>query len=410
MGLLPKQVYELFKENISRKINRGQKWLDIEIASLKHQKKPMGINFSGFFSSGLGLGESARNFLKAFQSARLEIALNDVYLESRGHAPLCEGLSFSDSNPFFFNVVHMNPDNFGPFTNFVKYRYFEGHYNIGIWYWELANIPIHWIGCYRFFHEIWVMSEFVREAIASHSPIPVVKMPMVISASLEKNRDLRRDVFQIPEDVYTFLFIFDFFSNIERKNPIAVVKAFKDNFKNKRNVLLVLKTINGDKCKSDFHSLEKEIGKCSNVMIIDRSMDRKTIDGLITLSDCYVSLHRSEGLGLGIAEAMFLGKPVITTAYSGNMEFTKEDNCFLVNYKLVELDKDYGLYKRGNVWAEPDISHAGSLMKYVYENRGFAQQIALNGQRYIKKRFNERVAGNAISARLEKILKNIKHL
>ena len=93
------------------------------------------------------------------------------------------------------------------------------------------------------------------------------------------------------------------------------------------------------------------------------------MNALFASIDSYVALHRSEGLGLGMAQAMYLGKPVIGTGYSGNLEFMNSENSLLVNYTMTELEEDSGPYERGTHWAAPDVEHAATLMRWVYENR-----------------------------------------
>ena len=109
----------------------------------------------------------------------------------------------------------------------------------------------------------------------------------------------------------------------------------------------------------------QEAAAGANVRILDQVLSRADIDALLELSDCYVSLHRSEGFGLTIAEAMSLAKPVIATAYSGNMDFMTLSNSFPVNYRLTAIERDYGPYRQGWPWADPDLEHAAALMRHV---------------------------------------------
>jgi glycosyltransferase involved in cell wall biosynthesis len=141
----------------------------------------------------------------------------------------------------------------------------------------------------------------------------------------------------------------------------------------------------------------------SNVRILDRVLNRPQLNALLSVSDCFASLHRSEGFGIPIAEAMVLEKPVIVTSYSGNMDFTTPANSFLVKYKLVEIDRDYGPYRKGCVWAEPDLEHAAEFMRYVYENRAKAREVGQRAKQDILEFFHPRVVSRQIRDRLFRI-------
>jgi glycosyltransferase involved in cell wall biosynthesis len=142
-----------------------------------------------------------------------------------------------------------------------------------------------------------------------------------------------------------------------------------------------------------------------DIKILDKVLDSEEIKALYVAADCYVSLHRSEGFGLTMAEAMALGKPVIATAYSGNMDFMTPSNSYLVKYSLTEIDRDYGPYKKGMVWAEPDIDDAARLMRYVYENQDEARRVGAIAATYIKEHFSPESVGKMYAARIDYILR-----
>jgi len=165
---------------------------------------------------------------------------------------------------------------------------------------------------------------------------------------------------------------------------------------------MVLKTINSDSDTENMRRLERA-AQGLNVKIIDRHLDRGELHSLMQACDCYVSLHRSEGLGLGMAQMMYLGKPVIGTAYSGNMDFMNVNNSFLVKYQMVELDQDYGPYKKGSVWAEPNTEHAVELMRTVYENYDLAAAIGQRAADYVNKQMHPSLVGETILRHLVQI-------
>src|SRR3990172_7665696 len=301
-----------------------------------------GINLIGFITAESGVGEGARANIRSLERAGVPFALNNLKGPSRqGDATYA---NFMDTNPYRVNLVHVNADAVPDFLHKKGVDCLRGKYKMGFWYWELSRFPEVWSDRFRFFHEIWVASSFCRETIAAVSPVPVVKIPP--SVVVENIKDMKRGDFGLKDDEFVFLFIFDLFSFLERKNPLALIRAFRDAFPAEKDVRLVLKCSNMDSRPEVKERLLKET-KGMNVKFIDGYLDRDEVHALMKLSDCYVSLHRSEGFGLPLAEAMYLGKPVIATGYSSNTDFMNVNNSFLVKYSLVELEKDIGPYKKG---------------------------------------------------------------
>jgi glycosyltransferase involved in cell wall biosynthesis len=211
-----------------------------------------------------------------------------------------------------------------------------------------------------------------------------------------------KEKFSIKKDSFTFLFIFDFMSIFERKNPLATINAFKSAFAKNENVTLVLKYINGDFAPQK-ELLLKSTCNDPRIKIIDHHISKSDVLSLKASCDCYVSLHRSEGFGLTMAEAMYIGKPVIGTPYGGNTDFMNVNNSFLVKYDIKELEEDYGSYKKGNVWAEPDVNDAAELMRFVYEHPEIAAKVGYNASNFIKKYMNPHVTGSEILTRVDRL-------
>ncbi|MBI5640857.1 MAG: glycosyltransferase [Nitrospirae bacterium] len=199
--------------------------------------------------------------------------------------------------------------------------------------------------------------------------------------------------------------MFDFLSFFERKNPLALVEAFSKAFPQSGDACLVIKCSNSNRNPSLMTELLRS-AKGLNVRIIDRYLQKEELYGLLSLADCYVSLHRSEGFGLTLAESMYLGKPVIATAYSGNMDFMTVNNSFPVKFRLIEIENDAGPYKKGNVWADPDTDHASELMRFVYENRDIAKGVGAKASSDIQTFYSPHSAGLKVNQRINRILKN----
>jgi glycosyltransferase involved in cell wall biosynthesis len=381
--------------------------------NLNTDKFPFGVNISGFIQSEKGLGSAVRLGIEAVKAARIPYVLNNISdLGSVNSDTTCDPKDFSSGNPYLFNLIHVNPDVFVNFANEANMPYFDGHYNIGYWVWELDEFPEEWVRLAYYLDEIWTPSDFsfqaVSKAILKTVKIQVTKIPYCISLSpspenIPIGKDVVRRGLNIHPDVFTFLFILDFQSEIERKNPFAVVEAFKKAFLPPDKAMLFLKTSHSEFNKKEFYRLLNSV-KGYNVTIADSVYTKEQVYSLMNACDCYVSLHRSEGFGLTMTEAMALGKPVIATGYSGNIDFMNKDNSFPVGYRLVEVDGDYGAYKKGNVWAEPDIDEAADYMRRVFDNRSEAEDTSTRGEYFIKKYYSPDKIGELYAKRLNKIM------
>ena len=357
----------------------------------------IGINVSGFLKGEFGVGESSRNYVLALKDAKIPFVLNNII--SNAHRNADETLTeFKKNNPFPINLVIVNADQSEIFLNQTQTEYFKNKYNIGIWAWELSEFPEKLRESQKWYDEIWVLSNFVAESLSKALSIPVVKISSPIHLD-ETKLVQNKKKFGLNEKDFVFLFNFDFHSIMERKNPKGLVKAFSEEFKDEDNVVLVIKSINGSKFASEYNEL-KDLCKDQKIKLIDEHYDKNDLLSLIGSCDCYVSLHRSEGFGLTIAEAMFAKKPVIATSYGGNTDFMNINNSFPVKYNLEKLEKDYGPYKKGNLWAEPDIEHAKFLMRFIFKNKKESEIIANNAHEFIKDKLSPKEIGKEIFDRI----------
>jgi glycosyltransferase involved in cell wall biosynthesis len=358
---------------------------------------PFGVNVAGYIQGNSGWRKVARASVKSLLAVDIPQVLNNVYTHAYRH----EDKSFdqiSSGNPYRVNLVHVNADQVPEFARQMGDSYFQGRYNIGCWFWELSSFPSKWRSSFDYYQEIWVASGFCQESIASRSPIPVVKMTFPILID-ESHAQPNRKLFGLPEDKFLYGFVFDYLSLAERKNPFGLIKAFNMAFEEQDDAFLVIKTINAEHAPEKADLLRKA-AKDRKVQFIDGYLSRQDTISLVSSFDSFVSLHRSEGLGIGMAQAMFLKKPVIATGYSGNMEFMNHNNSFLVRYKLTELEENYGPYEKGNVWAEPDLEHAAELIRLVFDNRALSQQVAKRAELDIKTTMTPAVAGQEMRSRL----------
>ncbi|MEP6515483.1 glycosyltransferase [Microcoleus vaginatus] len=359
----------------------------------------LGMNIAGYINGEFGIGEGVRANIRAAEATNIPFVINN-FTRSPHRKKDTTYQNFSEDNPYPVNLIQVNADEVATFIKHIGSSYFDKKYNIGFWAWELPAFPPEWQPAFNHFHEIWTYSNYCAEAIAAVAPIPVIKIMPSIALPAPS---LNREALNLPKNKFIFLFVFDFSSRIERKNTLATIQAFKQAFGEDNSVLLVIKSSNSNKFSAEQASLNSAIANNSNIKHLDGYLSKNKLNGLLYNCDCYVSLHRCEGFGLTMAEAMFYGKPVIATGYSSNTEFMNVGNSYLVKYKLIPIEKDCGPYKKGNVWAEPDVEHAADLMRHVFNNYREAQQVGRIAADEIKTLLNPPTVGRKIQNRLEYI-------
>lgn len=361
----------------------------------------LGVNVAGHFNSEKGVGEVARSNLRCLDKTTYTYVLNNVIDPDSRNFELTDA-KLSLDNPYRINLIHINADQLPGFVQAKGSDYFKNRYNIGHWEWELSEFPKEWWNAFQYLDEIWVSSHFIQESIAEISPIPVFTVPPALKNGIDEEPCCDREFFNIPKDAFVFLFMFDFASFMARKNPQAIIKSFLHAFSAQDNAVLVIKTSHANFHEDEFRQLV-DLAATANVIIFDKVLSAKQVRSLMMHADCYVSLHRCEGFGLTLFEAMSLAKPVIATAYSGNTDYMNAKNSFLVDYKLVEIDQDYGPYKKGYLWAEPDLSQAANLMRYVYEHQEEAKAIGQLASKFLLNNFSVEQISKIYQRRLDAI-------
>ncbi len=257
-----------------------------------------------------------------------------------------------------------------------------GRYNICAWQWELPVWPSKWSKLMELPDEIWAQSRYVADTFAKATHKPVTYMPLSIDKPVFSPR--AKTYFGLPESAFTFLSVFDCNSWIKRKNPLGAVKAFCTAFPPNRNdVRLVVKLMNAQEQVPEYRELLEWVSKDPRIVLIDRFLPRQDMLALIDACDVFVSLHRSEGFGRVIAEAMYMGKPVISTNFSGSVDFAFEGTAYIVDGPLVPLQPGDYVDIAGQYWMEPDIGMASEAFKACLDNPERTRAIALAGQRQI---------------------------
>lgn len=356
-----------------------------------------GVNLVGFLEGELGLGEVARRLARALEHSGVPFsAISYPGIDHRHEYPL--RLRVTREATYDTNLICLNADYLPQFTADVGADFFARRYSIGVWFWETTVLRNEDRAASRYLDEVWVASEYVRSAVAPGLDVPVHVFPVPIEAPEGAMRS--RVELGLPEG-FMFLFLFDFVS-AQRKNPRAVVEAYTRAFAPGDGAFLVLKSMSGRERKPrELERLRTAAAGRPDILVLDGCVSTDERDSFLAACDCYVSLHRSEGFGLTMSEAMALGKPVVATAYSGNLEFMNAGNSHLVPYHLVPVPPDWWAYESGAEWAEPDIEFAVRLMRDVYEQREEAR--GGRGRNEILERFGLERTSTFVSNRLDEV-------
>lgn len=405
-GRLKPLLLKMFPYSLLRKL-KGRMIQNSFKKLLKIQKEPFqriaykdGINLIGNIKADTGLGQSCRLVASELEHCCVPYSVyqyNQLGLMSTENKQFDHKIS--REFPYNINLIHINPHEFGLAVQQLDRSIWDKRYNIGFWLWELEEFPEEWTPCFHCLDEIWAPSEFISNSIRKKTNLPVVTVPYHVEVEIGKEYE-RKD-FNLPEEVFLFLMMYDRTSMTERKNPAAVLKAYKQAFAKDEAAGLVIKINNCT--EEEIQSLKTELKGWSNVYFITDVLDRDQVNCLIQCVDAVISLHRAEGFGLVLAEAMLLGTPVIATNWSSNTEFMTEETSCLVNYRLVELKEDIGLFKKGSQWADADIDQAAVYMRKLFEETEFRAEMAEHATLHIKITLSMEKSVNIINQRVNEI-------
>lgn len=362
--------------------------------------------------ASIGRGEDLRCAIRALEAAGLRFTVRDAYGGNPEHDPVLRQELAECIRPELSprtNVFFLNGDEVEQALAHLGSSRRQGSYDIVYPQWELSIYPPEWARQLDLFDEIWAPSRFVLGALKDAVSKPVVHMPLPIEPRLEAF--LPRRYFGLPESSYLFLFFFDFSSYIERKNPLAVLRAFEKACEEcpEADTALVVKTARpwqSDVFERELRQLKGRIQaslQAERIILLDRVLPDYEIKNLMRACDCFVSLHRSEGFGRGMAEAMWLGKPVVATGYSGNLDFMTEDNSRLVPYTLIEVQEGQYPYAGGQVWAEPDVDQAAERMSELLKDGDSGRRLGQVASRHVRTHLSHRAFGLRFGTRLDEI-------
>jgi glycosyltransferase involved in cell wall biosynthesis len=372
-------------------------------AAFARRHAKLGINIVGFLTAELGVGESARCMVRAADAAEIPAAVVPLKLNCKNRlGDETYASRLQETNPNDVNVFHIDPPASRDIDHHHGFAFRAGKYNIGYFAWELPEFPDAWAPSFDFYDEIWCPSEFTTAAIALKSPVPVVTMPHAISFArpTESTAALRARL-GLPAKPFLFLTLFDLNSYSARKNPRTAIDAFRRAKLAGQGAALVVKVQNVTGNEADFAALQQSVHDLPDTVLMTQTLSRADIYALEAACNCFVSLHRSEGYGLAVAESMYLGKPVIATNWSATAEYVTADNGCPVRVKLITLDQNHGPYAKGSTWADPDPDHAAEYMRALFDDRGLAAELGARAKDTIEARFSPHVIGARYRRRLE---------
>lgn len=349
------------------------------------QRWPAEVNMFGFFGGQFGLGESARLYARALASQGVSVAARDVDLQlPHEWVPFKHPSMEREISERGVDFVVVNPDYFERALPMIRAAGGCGKPMVGVWFWELGEIPDSWLPAIDRVDGVLVASRFVEDAFRRCTTKPVACIPIPLMSLPDSG--LRRRDFGLPEHDFLILTTFDFHSSVHRKNPRAAIDAFQRAFPpSTKGVGLVVKSVNGSKYPEALSALVAHSSTDPRVVVRDGVLSQSNLGALQETCDAYLSLHRAEGFGLGMAECMARGKPVVATGWSGNMDFMTPDVACLVDYELVPVGTGAYLGGDGSLWAEPKVEQAADYLRRIHEDRDFARDLGLRARDHVRR-------------------------
>lgn len=349
------------------------------------------VRLIGYADAVSGLGHAVRGTAQALRDAGIPFYLESVRGHGSPRMEYDEG-TLAKHDPFDVLIVHVNADQVSLLRTKIRAARDAGKKAIGYWTWELEDIPPRFRSAWIELDELWVPSSFCATALQKVCPLPVRVVPHAVSIPPVADQTAS----PTPTNTYSFLYGFDLLSSYERKNPLALVAAFREAFNKEDDVRLILKVLNASSHAEYLKELQKACEGSDTIELLTHPMTNAQMGSLMHSCNCYVSLHRSEGFGLSIAEAMLHGKPVIATSFGGNMDFMTQHNSMPIAWKRTELQRDIGVYHKGAAWAEPDSTKVKDAMRWVYEHREQAAALGIRARKTIEERYSSTAIGNIL--------------
>ena len=320
------------------------------------------VTIVGFHGAVHGLGEGARMLARGFADAGLPVRAVD--LSDQVGFPIELPVAFSPPALDEHGVVisHINPPELLRWARETGGLPLAGRRHIGYWAWELEEAPADWAPAFALVDEVWTPSAFAADAIRKIAPPRVRVSPAPYPLYLNPRPQPDRARFDLPRDKVVALMAFDLRSTAQRKNPWAALRAFqKARFETGASALLACKIVGADLYPETFAALAAEVADDPSIRLMTETLSAQDMAVLTASSDVVLSLHRSEGYGLLLAEAIWLGKPTLATGWSSNVEFMDPASSLLVDYDLIPVEGDGAIYRSGR-WADARVDDAAAKL------------------------------------------------
>ena len=344
-----------------------------------------GLALVGYPQAETGLGEALRLLAAAAEHAHIPFSAFDIgqRIQARqndrrlvGHI---SGSLDREVNLFIVSSLYAAHS-----VRLLGPRALAGRHNVLYPLWELPEWPAAWSTQLDVFDEIWAPSRFIAKAFGPgfHGPVKILPPPMVLPAIPAR----QRADFGLPSDRFLFYFFFDYSSFAARKNPEGVIAAFRRcaEMTDPARIGLVLKSMGEGYGLAGRHNVATLVAGAENVFLIDNVLERADMMALQSLCDCFVSLHRSEGFGLGIAEAMALGKPVIATNFGGATDLLAPDHACPIGSRPIAVAPEEYPGGAGQFWADPDIEEAAGAMRRMVEDPDHGRKLAARAKTFVE--------------------------
>ncbi len=356
---------------------------------------------AGTFRTANGIGQAARQTFYALEAAGLSPIAVDLSkqlatVDLEISIPL-QDMPVAEEGVL---IMQINGPEITAALRHLNMRRKRNWYTIGYWAWELPVFPAGWERAFPFLSELWAVSKFSAKAFGKHKKAPQITV-VGHSINVPKNIKPDRALFKFPKDAFVFLSMADTMSSLTRKNPFVSIRGFKQAFADRDDVHLVIKVRNLEHYKQADRDLRLAINDAQNISLIDDTFTDDEIWVMLSSIDCLVSLHRSEGFGLTIIEAMGLKKPAIVTAWSGNMDFTTAENTYLIEPGFIPCTDKYSIYSGGHtVWADISTDQAAKAMTNVLEYPKIRRDIARKAQQDVTRIANNKTLGKTMIERI----------